>query len=209
MLNRRSGIAALLALGMAPAMVAAQESPQTQLLKRAAESRSKGVQHAPVLVYEIADFQCPYCARFAQEVFRQLDSAYVRTGKVHWVFVNLPLPIHPNAWLASEAALCAGAEGDRFWAMHDRLFSAQAEWVSLADPAATFTRYAREAGVNLEKYQACVAADRVSALILQDILFGSRVSGTPTFVINNETTIVGMKSFPEWQEVLDAALKKR
>jgi protein-disulfide isomerase len=205
---RSKVLPAVLAVLLTPALYA-QESPQSQLLKRAAESRSKGVQHAPVLVYEIADFQCPYCARFALEVFPQLDSAYVRTGKVHWVFVNLPLPIHANAWLASEAALCAGAEGDRFWTMHDRMFVSQSEWVSAADPAAVFARYAKESGVNMERYQACIAADRVSALILQDILFGSRVSGTPTFVINNQQTIVGMKSFAEWQEVLEAALKKR
>jgi protein-disulfide isomerase len=211
----RAGPAIVLVLGViaasAPARPAGaqQEAPQTRALKRAAESRMKGEQNAPVLVYEIADFQCPYCARFAVDVFPQLDSAYVKTGKVRWVFVNLPLPNHANAWLASEAALCAGAEAGRFWAMHDRLFGAPQEWTMLPDPAPVFARYAREAGVPPDAYQACVAGDRVSALILQDVLFGAGVSGTPTFVINNQQTIVGMKSFKEWQEVLEAALKRK
>jgi protein-disulfide isomerase len=187
---------------------AQQESAQTRALKRAAESRMKGEQNAPVLVYEIADFQCPYCGRFAVDVFPQIDSAYVKTGKVRWVFVSLPLPNHANAWLASEAALCAGAEAGRFWAMHDRLFRAQQEWSMLPDPAPVFARYAKDAGVPAAAYQACVAGDRVAALILQDVLFGSGVSGTPTFVINNQQTVVGMKSFSEWQELLEAALKK-
>ena len=207
--------ALLLALGVMAAVApvrpagAQQETAQTRALKRAAESRMKGEQNAPVLVYEIADFQCPYCARFAVEVLPQLDSAYVKTGKVRWVFVNLPLPNHANAWLASEAALCAGAEAGRFWAMHDRLFAAPQEWAGLPDPASVFARYAKEAGVPQDAYQACVAGDRVASLILQDVLFGAGVSGTPTFVINNQQTIVGMKSFTEWQEVLEAALKRK
>jgi protein-disulfide isomerase len=178
---------------------AQQETAQTRALKRAAESRMKGEANAPVLVYEIADFQCPYCARFAVDVFRQIDSAYVKTGKVRWVFVNLPAPNHANAWLASEAALCAGAEAGRFWTMHDRLFGKPQEWLMLPDPAPVFARYAKEAGVSPDAYQACVAGDRVASLILQDVLF----------VINNQQTIVGMKSFKEWQELLEAALKRR
>jgi protein-disulfide isomerase len=188
---------------------AQQETAQARSLKRAAESRAKGAQNAPLLVYQIADFQCPYCARFAVEIFPQIDSAYVRTGKVRWVFVNLPLPSYANDWLASEAALCAGAEAGRFWAMHDRLFGAPEEWSMLPDPAPVFARYAKDEGVPPEAYHACVAGDRVSTLILQDVLFGASVSGTPTFIIDNQQTIVGMKSFAEWQRVLDAALKKK
>jgi protein-disulfide isomerase len=143
------------------------------------------------------------------EVFPRIDSAYVKMGKVQWVFVNLPMPSHPNAWLASEAAMCAAAASDRFWPMHDRLFAQQQEWTTAADPTATFARFAKEAGVAMEAYNACVAGDRVAALLLQDVIFGSRVSGTPTFVINNAQTIVGMKSFAEWQMMLDAELKKK
>ena len=40
----------------------------------------------------MSHFQCPYCAQFAQDVFPSIDSAYVRTGLVQWVYVNLPLP---------------------------------------------------------------------------------------------------------------------
>jgi protein-disulfide isomerase len=209
MLRRVTALLALLLIGVPAGAAAQQESPQARLLKRAAESRAKGAQNAPVLVYEIADFQCPYCGRFALEVFPQIDSAYVRTGRVQWVFVNLPMPSHGNAWLAAEAALCAGATADRFWALHDRLFATQQEWSGVADPAALFLGYARDAGVPADAFLSCVAGDRVAALILQDVIFGSRVSGTPTFVINNQQTVVGMKSFGEWQEILEAALRKR
>jgi protein-disulfide isomerase len=208
------------AAATAPAPGAAQESrsaadaARSALLERAAESRAKGSPDAPVLVYEIADFQCPFCARFAQDVFQQIDSAYIATGRVQWVFVNLPMPAHSRAWIATEAALCAGAVSNRFWVMHDRLYVAGEEWISAEDPDAVLARYAREAGVDMASFSDCVARDKVAAIILQDVIFGSRVTGTPTFVVNNrattrQQTVVGVKSFGEWREVLEMTLRAK
>lgn len=203
-------IAVLLALtALSGGATEAQDAERAQLLRSAGESRAKGADGATVLVYEIADFQCPYCARFAVDVFPKIDSAYVRTGKVRWVFVNLPMPSHVNAWAASEAALCAGAVANRFWPVHDRLFAGIQEWSAVPDPGVIFARYAREAGVPADAFNACVANDRVAPVILQDVIFGSRVSGTPTFIVNNEKTVVGMKSWEEWREIIEEALKAR
>lgn len=221
-MKRTLSFAALLTCAaLLPGAAAAQRSEpaagraaQAALLERAAESRAKGSPDAPVLVYEIADFQCPFCAQFAQDVFREIDAAYITAGRVQWVFVNLPMPSHANAWIASEAALCAGAVSDRFWVMHDRLFVAGQEWISAVDPGAVLVRYAREAGVDMDAFSDCIAADRVASLILQDVIFGSRVTGTPTFVVNNrltnhQQTVVGLKSFDEWREVLESALRSK
>jgi protein-disulfide isomerase len=192
-----------------PASAQQAEAPHARLLNQAAESRTKGAAGAPVLVYEISDFQCPHCRRFAVDVFPQIDSAYIRTGKVQWVFVSLPMPNHMNAWIAAEAALCAGAVANRFWPVHDRLFEAHAEWSTAANPGPLMARYAKEAGVPADAWQACVDEDRVAPIILQDVIFGSRVSGTPTFVVNNQQTVVGVKTFAEWREILDGALRRR
>lgn len=193
---------------IAPSGASAQDAG-AELLKRASEDRAKGRDGAPVLVFEIADFQCPFCARFATEVYPKLDSAYIRTGKVQWVFVNLPLPNHPRAWIAAEAAACAGAVAGRFWQMHDRLFGAQREWGAAADPHALLARYAREAGVPAAAFAACVETDAVAPMLLQDLMFASAsgVTGTPTFIINREEMLVGLKSYEEWQGIIEKALK--
>jgi protein-disulfide isomerase len=60
-------------------------------------------------------------------------------------------------------------------------------------------------------YEACVGGDQVAPLIVQDIMFAATrpgMSGTPAFLINDERMLVGLKSFEEWQAVLDAALEK-
>src|SRR5690606_9278769 len=177
------GSAAIL-LVLAAAPLAAQKHGGATLQQRAAASRAKGAESAPVRVLEVADFQCPYCARFWRETFPRLDSAYIRSGKVRWVFVNLPLPSHPHAWAAAEAALCAGATGGDFWFLHDRLFANQREWSALADPLPVFIRYAREGGVSEPEFRACIEADLVAPLILEDVIFAARagVRGTPAFL---------------------------
>jgi protein-disulfide isomerase len=190
-----------------PEAVAAQDATRQQ----ASLSRAKGPKDAPVFVYEFADLQCAYCARFAVEVFPRLDSAYVKTGRVQWVFVNLPSPSHINAWAAHEAATCAGAVSDRFWPLHDRLFAGQAEWAEADDPGPVFRRYARDAGVDVGAYDECVAFDRVAPLLLQDVIFAtsSRVNGTPAFIVDNQQSVLGLKSYEEWKALLDAALRAK
>lgn len=222
-----AGIAATLAV-LAPATsLRAQTSPvrtpgeggavpaatkgRLSMRERAQSSRSMGKATAPVLVYEIADFQCPYCGRFARNVLPEIDSAYVRTGKVRWVYVALPLPEHPYGWASAEAALCAGAVADRFWAFHDLLFKNQQAWSESKNPTPFFLSYARAAGVPLGPYKDCVANDSVAPVIIEDVIAAasSRVNGTPTFIIDNSEEVVGVKSFAQWQTLLNEELKKK
>ena len=208
----RVGTAAALGFMLAAAETTAAFAQERQPAPdRASSSRTKGEESALLFVYEFSDFECTHCARFATEVFPRIDSAFVRTGKVRWVFVNLPVPTHANAWVAHEAAVCAGAVDNKFWAMHDKLFAAQKEWSTAADPGAALARYARELGVPMDAFSACTASDQVAPLLLQDVIFAasSRVNGTPAFIINNEQTVMGLKSFEEWKALLEQMLKGR
>src|SRR5438552_2198548 len=99
----------------------------------ASTARSLGRSDAPVTVFELGDFQCPACRQFALTTFGAIKEEYVRTGKVRWVFVNFPLPMHQNAVAAAEVAMCAARQG-RFWDMHDALYQRQPAWGELAAP---------------------------------------------------------------------------
>lgn len=229
-LVRRSRLGALaitvgLGLGLAvalaaPGTLAAQTgsdgsagSANTAAIQRAMESRTLGDADANVVVFEIADFQCPYCARFAESLGPTLHERYVETGQVQWVFVNLPLHTHPLAWHAAEAALCAGAAGDQFWPMHDRLFAEQDEWGAASDPAARFARYAADLGVPADAFATCVERDQIAALILQDLgsAISAGISGTPTFLIMKDQQVVerltGIQPVEKWDEVLGRVVR--
>lgn len=209
-------LASALLLVAAPDDVAAQtqsrpSTDEATLIHRAAASRALGREDAPVLVYEITDFQCPYCARFADTVFPLIDSAFVATGKVQWVFVNLPLPSHTRSWSAAKAAMCAGGVADMFWPLRERLFRDQNEWSAAPDPFQVFARYAGELGVPAEPFRECMMMDRVVSILLEDVLFAAtaRVSGTPTFIIHPDQNIVGFKTFEQWQMLLESALERQ
>jgi protein-disulfide isomerase len=205
--------AVALALAAPVAAVAQSTAPPGNVLERALESRAKGGDSARVVVFEIADFQCPYCAQFAADVAPALNEKYVDTGRVQWVFVNLPLYSHPLAWHAAEAALCAGVAGDAFWPMHDRLFAEQETWTASDDPQARFAEYAADLGVPADGFRSCTADDEVAAVILQDLgsAVSAGISGTPTFIIlkGQEVVdqIVGLRSVEDWSEILDGALQ--
>src|SRR3989441_1983578 len=85
-------------------------------------ARAKGRVDAPVTVYEMSDFQCPYCREFALATMPVLEREYIQPGKVRFVYINLPLSsLHKNAASAAEVALCA-ARQRRFLAVQDFLF---------------------------------------------------------------------------------------
>jgi protein-disulfide isomerase len=183
---RLAALAALL-VPLLAAGAAAQTVADDSLLTRANQARRKGAEAAPITIIELADFQCPYCRQFNQATMPALDSLYVRTGKARVVFYNLPFPMHPRSWVASEAAMCAGAQGS-FWPMHDRLFANQTTWGEGAQPAANFEAYATALGLNLEEFRDCTGRDRMAPLILADLMQATTggVDSTPTFVILRE-----------------------
>ena len=78
------------------------------------DARTKGAAKAPVTVYEMSDFQCPFCRRFAAETFPLIEKEYIATGKVRWIFINYPLTqLHPNAVPAAEFAACPARSSTR------------------------------------------------------------------------------------------------
>src|SRR5260370_42715505 len=71
-------------------------------------TRTKARVHAPVTVYEMSDFQSPYCREFALATMPVLERAHIQSGKVRFVYINLPLTsLHKNAAPAAHVALCA------------------------------------------------------------------------------------------------------
>lgn len=81
----------------------------------------RGSADAQIKMVEFGDFQCPYCANSYPTV-KALEAVYGEKLSVE--FRHYPLPFHPYAQKASEAAECAGEQG-KFWEMHDKLFSLQ------------------------------------------------------------------------------------
>jgi len=154
-----------------------------------------------------SDFQCPFCARFAIDTLPALQEQYVKTGQVLVAFREYPLPIHPFAQKAAEAALCANRQG-KFWEFHDALFANQ----QALDPASLGARAVR-LGLDSRQFSSCLAGE-MAALVQADKRNGDPlgVAGTPTFLLGPvladgrvkvSQRFSGAKPLAEFQEILD------
>lgn len=150
-----------------------------------AGSPSKGKAEAKIVVIEFSDFECPFCGRYARDTYGQVVKEFVDTGKIRYVYRQLPIEtLHPRALRAAEAGECAHAQG-RFWDFHDRLFNNQQ---MLTEP--DLMRHARALTLNMPVFEKCMAAQLVSpAKVRQDQNEGGRagVTGTPTFFLGTVT----------------------
>lgn len=140
---------------------------------------SLGEESAPVVMAAFVDYQCPYCRAFATTTLKEIERAYVASGDVRFVLIDMPLPIHSDAQTAAEAAHCAGSQG-RYWEMHDRLF---ANGASLGMDA--LLGHAREMGLDMQDFSACLQEGRHRAYVADSLAEANRlgITGTPTFAI--------------------------
>src|SRR5437870_706161 len=148
-------------------------------------ARAKGRPDAPVTVYEMSDFQCPYCRSFALTTMPLLEKEYVQTGKVRFVYINLPLTTrHPNAAAAAELAMCAARQG-KFWPLHDLLFQHQDAWAPRKDPAPYLLALGDSAGLDHARLARCVSAKATAAEVREDAARAGAAGAvsTPTFYI--------------------------
>jgi protein-disulfide isomerase len=135
-----------------------------------------------VTVEEYGDYQCPPCGLLHPEM-KKIEHEY--GPRINFVFRNLPLPqIHKNALLAAKAAEAARLQ-KRFWEMHDRLYETQNAWKDEADPRLIFTHYARELGLDTERFAQDMDGVDVQRRLTEDkqqaVSLG--IEGTPTVLI--------------------------
>ncbi len=150
----------------------------------------KGSPDAPVTVIEYADYQCPACANFAlSSLAERINTELIETGQVQLIYHDFPLPMHPNAPTASQAAYCAGDQG-QFWQMHNWIYQTQQTWAPLSQDGAKnhFTRIAVGLGLDQARFARCLAdgqfEDHIGAAYQSAQAAG--IPATPTFVVNGQ-----------------------
>ena len=188
-----------LALALAAAApICAQTAP-------ALNARSKGSTKAPVTVYEMSDFQCPYCRQFVEETFPGLEHDYIATGKVRWIFINYPLTsIHQHAAAAAQLGMCA-AQQQGFWRVHDLLFKYQETWAPLKEPAPFFVSLADSAKLSKPALLSCLESPETVNSVRADAEGAARsgATSTPTFYIEGGL-LEGALPIEVFRQVLDS-----
>ena len=175
--------------------------PPRYTVETSAADPVRGNPSAPVTIVEFSDYQCPFCAR----VNPTLDRIRQTYGdRVKIVFKDFPLPNHPQAPKASEAARCAG-EQNKYWEMHDAMFANQR---ALEVPALKQT--ARTIGLDGTAFDQCLDSGKWMPAVQAGMALGEKmgVNSTPTLYINGRA-IIGAMPFENFKQIIDEELAKK
>jgi len=167
-----------------------------------------GAADAPVTVVEFSNYLCPHCKHHSEQSLPRIFSDYVETGKVRYIFRDYPFTGQDNVILAGEAAACAADQG-RYYEYHQLLFRASAKWarINYDELPKYFNDYARQLGLDVDKFAACLSSHEKRQQVLRDRELASElnVSGTPSFFVNGKL-IDGFRPYEEWRKILDEAI---
>ena len=160
-----------------------------------------GPAKAKVTITVIGDFQCPFCAR-AEKTLDEVRKAY--GTKVRVVARDLPLPMHPNAPLAAEAAREAFAQkgNDGYWKMRNALFEDQKEL-----DRQHLEEHAKKIGLDLVKFRAALDGHVHAAAVDADASAArdAKITATPAFLVN-DYFLSGAQPLPKFRRLVDRAL---
>lgn len=162
-------------------------TPDTKIASAPYVEHSWGDPNAKVVVTDYSDLQCPSCKIYYSDVEKPLKAGPY-ASKIKYIFKHLPLESrHPNAQIAAEAAEAAGAQG-KFWEYHALLYDRQTPEVSRTWDNAVLTGYAKELGLDTNKFSKELK-NHIYRKIVQDDAREAKnkgYTGTPTIEVNGK-----------------------
>ena len=167
----------------------------------------RGNPKATVTLEEFGDFECPVCATYSIEV-KKIEAEF--GDRLRVIFREYPLypTPHKHALIAAQAAEAAGLQG-RFWDMHDKLYENQKAWSEATDVMPMFIDYARQIGLDIDRFGRELNGEIVATRITQDGIraHAHAVSGTPSFFVNGKEAKDQSWSPEGLREMINAALR--
>ncbi len=137
----------------------------------------------------------------------ELVEKYVEDGtlKIEWRDFPYQGQESVNAALAARAA---GQQG-KFWEYHDLLYENQGSGNSGAFSDEKLSGFARELGLDVERFEPDFRSQEISAAVQADFEAGQSagISGTPTFDINGQR-LVGFQSLETFEQLIEEEARK-
>jgi len=173
---------------------------------------------APVTLIEFSDYECPYCQRHFEQTLPSVKENYIDTGKVKYVFRDLPLSFHdPNATTAALAARCARDQGGdaTYFRFHDEYFKNTAS--NGAGVTGGVDSIATTLKLNQSQFKQCVDSKKYQAEVQKDLqdAQAAGATGTPTFFVGKSTEdgviegeiVVGALPYASLSPIIDKYLQ--
>ncbi len=166
----------------------------------------KGDQDAPIRVVEFSNFDCANCRMHYLGTQPKIDSDWTNSGKVMWIYKNLPDSENPRSIVASAAGECALRQ-DAFWSYQTTLVSNPGRWEG-EDIDSALSELASEVGMDTASFTSCLNGREAMLEVVRDIADGGPiVRETPTFVITyngKAVSVAGLRGTEEFLGILQS-----
>jgi protein-disulfide isomerase len=174
---------------LAPAVAASASGSDTARARQTlapvtAADRSIGRADAPVTVIEYASFACHHCADWHQLVYPGFKARFIDTGKVRFVFRNLPTD--PQEIALPGAALARCAVPERFFEVAAALMQGQSAVLRGGNREEWYGPAIAVSGRTQAQIEACATSPAVEAALARDMdsAEAADVHSTPAFFVN-------------------------
>ena len=195
----------LLASGLAATMIPSAALAETDIITHVKAPRLLGRDNAPIKVIEFFSMTCSHCANFHTNTFPEVKTRLIDEGVVRFEMRAFPLD-----GLALRAhAMARTVSREKYYPLVSMLLEKQTSWASAADPIDALRKLGRFVGISSAEFDATMRNRPLLESIVQmrqNALKDFDIQSTPSFVINNETTISGSLSFEEFAEKINATV---
>lgn len=139
----------------------------------------RGNPRAAKTIIEFGDVECFYCGQIDPQITNLLST----NPDTRLVWKDCPLPSHPNARAAAEAARCAGDQ-DKYWEFHDLLMQNNDRL-----GADLYRQLAAQLNLDDKAFTACLDGGAKSAVVQASLAAcaASGVDEIPWFSVNGKT----------------------
>lgn len=149
--------------------------------------RARGAPNARLTIVGYVDYQDPRSAAFFQSVDQLLEE---NTSDVQVVSRTFPLiGVNDKSAIAAQAAEAA-AEQDKFWEIHDLLYTQQANWIGLSEDGFDdwISAQASALGLNVDQFQADLKRQDIVARVQKASEDTQKmgIPGTPLILVNGQ-----------------------
>ena len=146
-------------------------------------------------VVEFADFKCPSCKQFHDEVFQKLNADYIKTNKIAFYFLNFPISGSTglDTANASNGAECVyHIDNAAFWKYYDAVYANQQSesqiWATTDNLVKIITDNNVLPAEQIQPVTDCINNKTYSADIDNDVKEGNNahVNQTPSIFVNGK-----------------------
>lgn len=164
----------------------------------------EGSPSAKLVVQEFASITCPHCAEFNNNDYPELKKRYIDTGKIQFIFRDIPTA--PGNLAVAAAAIARCAPEGRGRGLIDMMYKHQVEWMRNPN---MLRGYVQLAGMSGDDVDACLNSEAIRNAMQESINRSTttyKITQTPTFYVGD--TKFAYTGFQELCDLIDKCLGK-